>query len=170
MDGKWALWPVGDLSRVSHAFALWPVGEAQANPPDFEFRNEWVLKWVNGKRNVGANILVFPRVLRLAYLFSFPDFCPIIGEALYLSVESEFGTRGNIKVVTLELLQTSCQLMAVCFNVSALCRCSNLALAGCSTVPWSLPGNQPRLSTKPKCLLDMLGKEGYSASQGYCPF
>lgn len=55
------------------------------------------------KRTVGADILAFPRVLRLADLFSFPDLCPIIGEALYLSVESEFGTRGNIKVVTLDL-------------------------------------------------------------------
>lgn len=100
-----------------------------------------------------ADILVFPPVFRRAYLFSFLDLYPIIGEALYLSVESEFGTRGNIKVVTLELLQTPCQLMAVCFNVSASCRCSNLVLAGCRKVPLSLPGNQPRLSTESKGLL-----------------
>lgn len=113
-----------------------------------------------------ADILVFPPVFRLAYLLSFLDLYPIIGEALYLSVESEFGTRGNIKVVTLELLQTPCQLMAVCFNVSASCRCSNLVLAGCRKVPLSLPGNQPRLSTQPKGLLGNIRYAGFSTSRG----
>lgn len=50
------------------------------------------------ERNVGTDILVFPPVLSLAYLFSFRDLPPITGEALYRSVESEFGTVGNIKV------------------------------------------------------------------------
>lgn len=45
----------------------------------------------------GPDILVFPQVLRLAHPFSFLDLYPIIGEALYLSVEPEVGTRGGHK-------------------------------------------------------------------------
>lgn len=82
------------------------------------------------KGNVRADILVFPPVLRHASLFSFLDLYPIIGEALYLPVESEFGTRGNIKAVTLELLQTACQLIAVCFNVFSIVSMQQFSL-GC---------------------------------------
>lgn len=38
----------------------------------------------------------------------------LIGNVSYLSVKSEFGSR---KIVKTERLQTSCQLMAICFNV-----------------------------------------------------
>lgn len=47
-------------------------------------------------------------------LFLPPDLKLVIGNVSYLSVKSEVGSR---KIVKMERLQTSCQLMATCFNV-----------------------------------------------------
>lgn len=47
-------------------------------------------------------------------LFLPPDLKLVTGNVSYLSVKSEVGSR---KIVKMEQLQTSCQLMAICFNV-----------------------------------------------------
>lgn len=65
----------------------------------------------------------------LDYFFSFRDLHPIIGEALYLSVEPEFGNAGNHK--------------------SRSGRFVDAAIESPSFL-LSSPGNQPRLGTGPK--------------------
>lgn len=98
---------------------------------------------------------------------SFPELIPSLVEPhiCLLNLRLEPGG-GNIKMVTIELLQTSCKPNGFLLSCLGIVLTQRFSLGWSQRSPVELPGSQPRLSAEPKCLLGNIryarGWKGFS--------